>query len=995
MHKYSQVAQSQDEVLPTASPRSAARFTATHSGNDVGDATSSSRLRHRITSALTGRQRSWKSKLLLASLTVAVVYSLHEAASHVKRVSTWTNSISKDSVENVASQVKQAVTDAIDMPDQTFEPATTDQLDQVDEDVLPDQRESDSELKPPDVDLSAYVQERRKLRPTWPNPWHDLPKSWIGHKLLSEERFPDDEGLQDPPERDGPPPKHVAKAFEFAKWSLHQVDINMPNPRVGPHVQPSPSYDSVTGRPLPVKHKDVYLGEGEWDPPKGIKVDQIKGKNLPRVQASSDQLTNDEVLEQTRRRGWVKRAFLHAWEGYKEHAWGHDEIRPVSKGWNNGYNGWGANIVDNLDTLLIMNLSHEYNIARKHVATLDFTFLVPSGAQTFSTNLPPLEHLDVPESDSLNDNDDDAGTSGQRFRPVMRASKDQHSPTTVSWFETTIRYLGGLLAAYELSEDRLMLERAIELGDWLLPALGTKHGLPINRYMLGSNPNGLANGRVMLAEVGSMTLEFTKLSMLTGNDVYFQAAQRAIDTLDEEFEPGMTEPVDDFMAMRKRLGSLFPTYIDPSRPELMQGEYTLGGLADSYYEYLIKQAQLVSNSHPQYARMYESVAESVMNFLVSSIDVVPGREDLMNLGIQQWGKYSHTWEHLTCFAGGMLGLGSRVLNRPFDMEVAQNFTNTCAWAYESTVTGLAPETLVFFDPNEEARFKISTDGETKVPRGNPVVGVKHNNPKFIGRPETIESVFYMWRMTGDKKWQDIGWQMFTSWMEHTITDVGFASLSSVHLSKAHRLDSMESFVMAETLKYYYLLFSPHDLISLDDWVFNTEAHPLRIPKAKPTKFTSLWAGPEQDEFDTTPTPTFVSTTGEGSWVQLWARVQQAAGLLHTELASFDQDARPPPPKFRKPIKASKEDLAAARKKQTDALKKLEKELSNHDSGKTRPLGGEGDDNVAEAVPMPDDLQKDDGRQPIKKVGKLPPVALGGGRGMGGFGLAMDKPVHGH
>ena len=93
---------------------------------------------------------------------------------------------------------------------------------------------------------------------------------------------------------------------------------------------------------------------------------------------------------------------------------------------------------------------------------------------------------------------------------------------TIPWFETTIRYLGGLLSAYELSGDRLMLERAVELGDWLLPAFGTKYGLPINRYVLGSNPAGLDNGRVTLSEVGSMSLEFTKLSMLTGNEIYYK-----------------------------------------------------------------------------------------------------------------------------------------------------------------------------------------------------------------------------------------------------------------------------------------------------------------------------------------------------------------------------------------------------------------------------------------------------------------------------------------
>lgn len=80
-----------------------------------------------------------------------------------------------------------------------------------------------------------------------------------------------------------------------------------------------------------------------------------------------------------------------------------------------------------------------------------------------------------------------------------------------------------MLSAYDLSGDPLMLERATELGDWLLPSLGTMYGLAINRYMLGSNPAGLNTGRAVLSEVGSLTMEFTRLSMLTGNEIYYQA----------------------------------------------------------------------------------------------------------------------------------------------------------------------------------------------------------------------------------------------------------------------------------------------------------------------------------------------------------------------------------------------------------------------------------------------------------------------------------------
>lgn len=86
-------------------------------------------------------------------------------------------------------------------------------------------------------------------------------------------------------------------------------------------------------------------------------------------------------------------------------------------------------------------------------------------------------------------------------------------------------------------------------------------------------------------------------------------------------------------------------------------------------------------------------------------------------------------------------------------------------------------------------------------------GISISNPKYIGRPETIESVFYMYRLTGDRIWQERGWKMFTSWVEHSLTDAGFASINNVYATTIRQSDSMESFVLAETFKYYYLLVS--------------------------------------------------------------------------------------------------------------------------------------------------------------------------------------------
>jgi mannosidase alpha-like ER degradation enhancer 2 len=92
------------------------------------------------------------------------------------------------------------------------------------------------------------------------------------------------------------------------------------------------------------------------------------------------------------------------------------------------------------------------------------------------------------------------------------------------------------------------------------------------------------------------------------------------------------------------------------------------------------------------------------------------------------------------------------------------------------------------------------------------------------RPENIESAYYLYRLTGDKKYHEMGRVMFQSIIEHTRTETGFAALESVVTMEKH--DAMESFFLAETLKYAYLLFAPDDVLDFSSVIFNTEAHPI-------------------------------------------------------------------------------------------------------------------------------------------------------------------------
>lgn len=445
----------------------------------------------------------------------------------------------------------------------------------------------------------------------------------------------------------------------------------------------------------------------------------------------------------------VRNAFLHAWEGYKRLAWGHDELRPVSQEPLDSFNGWGATIVDALDTLLVMDLPQEYDLARQHVRDIDF------------------RHV-----------------GGERS---AYGSQDGRIPV----FETAIRYLGGFLAAYDLSGDELMRDRAEELAQLLAPAFSTNTGVPLGRIRFNQLPYRGSGGSAILAEAGSMLLELTRLWQVTGNRTYFDRVQRTTDWLDYN------------MTAQAKLGALMPTTIFPESKN-GYGWYSFGGMCDSYYEYLIKEHQLLGGRLPQYGRMYEAAVESARKWLIRDIVTVPGTP-LVVFGLSNKNVWDAKLEHLACFTGGMMGLGSKLMpSRSKDYDLAQRLTETCWWTYNSSATGVGPEDTTFYRVGDSDRWqtKVHDDGtkERAGPSGFPIAGVKTQTTDYRGRPETIESILYMWRLTGDEIWQERGWQMFCSWVTHAMTTVGFANIYDVTRVPAVLADSMESFVFAETFK---------------------------------------------------------------------------------------------------------------------------------------------------------------------------------------------------
>lgn len=229
-----------------------------------------------------------------------------------------------------------------------------------------------------------------------------------------------------------------------------------------------------------------------------------------------------------------------------------------------------------------------------------------------------------------------------------------------------------------------------------------------------------------------------------------------------------------------------------------------------------------------------------------------------------FGEVTHKQDHLACFLPGVLALGhgeglgrrwgggdakreaaaAKALNRlgldanTTHLDVARELARTCVQTYARMPTGLAPEIAHFLVPGVRggnvaaAKNKNSKNARLRFISYGDVL-VKGSDAHNLLRPETIESLWALWRVTGEEEWRDAGWEMWRAWERHARVDSGgYASVDNVTQapdSAIKRIDKMESFWLGETLKYMYLLFSDDpSLLPAECFVFNTEAHPLPV-----------------------------------------------------------------------------------------------------------------------------------------------------------------------
>src|SRR5215211_2995722 len=414
----------------------------------------------------------------------------------------------------------------------------------------------------------------------------------------------------------------------------------------------------------------------------------------------------------------VKAEFLHAWNGYKKYAWGHDDLKPLSKTHHDWYpQPLMMTAVDSLDTMIIMGL------------------------------------------------DDEATATKQYLLDNLSFDKD----IEVQNFEITIRLLGALLTNYQLTGDKRLLNLAEDLGNRLLPVFDSPTGLPY-RYV------NLKTGKVSKpvsnpAETGTLIIEFGTLSKFTGKPIFYDNAKRAlIETYNR----------------RSKIG-LVGEGINVETGTWTNTDSHVSGAIDSYYEYLLKCSLLFGD--PDCKRMWNESIVAINKYLADE----PGDSELwyghadMNTGVRR----ATTYGALDAFFPAVLALSG-------DLKRAQRLQDSSFRMWNHA--GVEPE-----------EFNYRTQNIT--------------SPGYPLRPEIVESTYYLYRYTKDERYLQMGERLWRDFVKHCRTQDGYAALKSVVTKEKN--DSMQSFLFAETFKYFYLLFSPPGTLDFDKVIFNTEAHPIR------------------------------------------------------------------------------------------------------------------------------------------------------------------------
>ncbi len=416
----------------------------------------------------------------------------------------------------------------------------------------------------------------------------------------------------------------------------------------------------------------------------------------------------------------VKAEMAWAWSQYRERAWGRDEIRPISGGFSSfplKTEHLGLSLIEAMDTLWVMGLDAEFAEALGWVkASLDF------------------------------DRDGE-----------------------VSVFETSIRLLGGLLSAHHACGDPVLLAKARDVANRLLPAFATPTGLPF-RY-INLRTGAVRDPATNPAEIGTYLPEWGTLSRLTGDRRYVDTAKKAMVAL---------------FARRSKI-DLLADGIDAVTGKWLTRRATVGPPSDSYYEYLWDGWQLLGDRDCKH--MYEVCTKAILSH---QLDFSAGRLWLVDVDFETGARLSTEQDELASFYGGLLAQGG---------AVREGRAYTESWAWLQDKFGVLPEGYDF---------------------ASGAVTYKSNSL----RPELADAVFNHWLLDSDPRWREIGRTHYLNMKSANRAPFGYADLADVTATPKLQKDHCPGYWWSEQMKYYYLLFSDTPRFDYQHNYLSTEGNVL-------------------------------------------------------------------------------------------------------------------------------------------------------------------------
>jgi len=274
-------------------------------------------------------------------------------------------------------------------------------------------------------------------------------------------------------------------------------------------------------------------------------------------------------------------------------------------------------------------------------------------------------------------------------------------------------------------------------------------------------------------------------------------------------DPSFARKANAFYKTVKRSRSLDGLW--PNCWQQGRGKIHFGADGDSFYEYFPKVWLQTGKTDHEVWEMYDKSITGMEKHLLRH-----SSNNLDWLGQLHWngeqgehvGRYVEEMEHLMCFVPGWLALGAQYQvdqgRREHHLTLAASLAYTCYEMYERQPTGIGPERV------KNMKLDLSTT----------------DTREYILRPEAAEGWWYMHELTQAERYRDWGWKTFQNFEKWLRVKHGYASLKDVSRTDRKYIDRMESFFLAETIKYLYLLQDPNHEVKLDKYVFNTEAHPL-------------------------------------------------------------------------------------------------------------------------------------------------------------------------